>query len=64
MLGKHHHTKMIDQRYLNREFLVPFHERDIFNKYLKDVQENDANFCSNEVLDSYMALISVNYIEV
>ncbi len=63
MLGKHHQTKMIDQRYLQREFLVPHHEKDIFDKYLKDVQDNDANFCSNHVLDSYMALITMNYIE-
>lgn len=64
MLGKHHQTKMIDQRYLQREFLVPHHEKDIFDKYLKDVQDNDANFCSYHVLDSYMALITMNYIEV
>ena len=55
---------MIDQRYLQREFLVPHHEKDIFDKYLKDVQDNDANFCSNHVLDSYMELITMNYIEV
>lgn len=44
--------------------MVSFFYKDEFHRHLKNIEENEANFCSFDVLDSYMSLVTKNYIEI